>query len=169
MTAKKCFWDTAERIASDQAWSMLSDAEIAARPKIRLEVCERSPTGKALSYTIAARSDPPYERFEGRTLAEETQRLEGEICRSGELMTFEEFSVDRGFEGAIGLHAVVDAPSLTRDVVSGLIERFLALGEVSWRAEQPVPRNRLPETTYEQALRSGEEEESTSRALTARR
>jgi hypothetical protein len=96
---------------------------------------------------------PTYECFGNRTLREETASLESKICATDGPIVFEEYVIDRRFEGAMGVRIVVDAPSLTRDVVDRVIGRFLSLGEGNWRADSPVPRGDLPITTYDEALK----------------
>lgn len=158
-TASKRFWDTAGSIAFDRAWSSLSADEVAAMPNLKslFEVCARSPTGKPLAYKVAHRSERPYERFSGRTLAEETARIEAELCESNDLTVYEQYVVDRSFEGAVGVRMVVDAPSITREVVDQIVDGFLAMGEIDWCSEVPVARHKLPVVTYDRALRTNRE------------
>lgn len=153
-TASHRFWNIARDIAGDRAWSCLSEEEIAARRsyKSMLEVCERSSTGKPLSYRLSPQPKVTYARFDGRTLEEEIDRIEAELCASGELAIHEQHVIDRNFEGGVGVRIVVDAPSITRSVVDTVVERFLLAGETNWRSESPVPRSQLPTATYEAAL-----------------
>lgn len=155
-TASHRFWDIARDVVADRAWSCLSDEEIAARPsyKSMLEVCERSSTGKPLSYRLLPRPEVTYARFDGRTLEEEIDRIEAELCASGELAIHEQHVIDRSFEGGIGVRIVIDAPKITTTVVDAVVERFLSAGETNWRSEAPVPRSQLPTVTYKAALQA---------------
>jgi hypothetical protein len=158
-TAAQHFWRAVENAASDYVWQALSEAEIAAMPSWRsgLEVCERSSTGRPLSYRFAPRVEPTYERFEGRTRAEEIARIESELCASGAFPIYEQYVIDRKFEGALGVRVVVNVPRINRDVVDLVVERFLSMGETTWRSDVPVNRDALPTISYDQALQAAQQ------------
>ena len=44
------------------------------------------------------------------------------------------FAADRGYAYGVGLHAVVDEPTLDRAAVERCIQRFRDLGERDWSA-----------------------------------
>ena len=47
---------------------------------------------------------------------------------------------------------MVDAPHVDRAVIEAAIDRFRSLGEADWRAADPVPRERLPTMTQQEAF-----------------
>ena len=50
------------------------------------------------------------------------------------------------------LNVVIDAELIDKETVERVIDRFLELGETDWRAEPPVPRDKLPFITNMEAL-----------------
>jgi hypothetical protein len=55
------------------------------------------------------------------------------------------------------LHIVLDIEEINRESIEEAIRKFFAVGQKSWRAEKPVPRESLPRLTKHDALKNGEQ------------
>ena len=73
-----------------------------------------------------------YPQFKGRTFHAECERLEAHLLATDPPAIRESFAADRGYAYGVGLHAVVDEPTLDRAAVERCIQRFRDLGERDW-------------------------------------
>jgi len=67
----------------------------------------------------------------------------------------EQFDIDRGYAYGIGLHAVIDVPSIDVQAIDAFIQRFRSIGELPWKCDAPVPRHQLPRDTLEVLWKAG--------------
>lgn len=142
-TARKAFWDEVGSMASDRASAMLPEKEEPFDLDDLFEPVSFNAWGQATAYRMRER-DETYAEFGGLPRREYEARLEKEIIATEPPVIHESFSIDPGYEYGIGLKAVVDAEQINREIVETVIDRFFAIGETDWRADSPVPRDRLP-------------------------
>lgn len=146
ITAKKAFDDAVCSQARARTWADLSDAERHRETDWKVEPVDRSRTGKVLTYRMVMPEPVRYPQFDGRTFDEQVDLLKAAIARDEPPAIHESFALDRRYRYGIGLHIVVDVPTIDRAAVEAAMDRFMALGETDWVAAEPVPRDRLPVT-----------------------
>lgn len=151
VTARKAFWDEVGSMASGRARQLMPKEEKAWDISDLFEPASFNAWGQATTYRMRERNDT-YEAFGGLTRREYEAKLEKEIIAAEPPEIFESFTIDNGYEYGIGLNVVIDAELIDKETVERLIDRFLELGETAWRAESPVPRDRLPFETEMEAL-----------------
>ena len=151
ITARKAFWDEVGSIAFDRVWAVTPKEEKERDIFEDFEPVSFNAWGQTTAYRMRERNET-YEAFGGLTREEYKGKLEKEIVANESPEIFESFAIDRSYEYGIGLKVVVDAEQIDREIVELVIDRFLAVGETDWRAESPVPRNRLPFKTEMDAL-----------------
>lgn len=154
VTARKAFWDEAHNLAHTRVAAMLTPEELAEESKMEFVPAERSSTGKILTYQLAERKKMIFEQFGGLTFREQWKKVESEIVRNEPPSIHESFKLDRAYVYGIGLHIVLDAEIINQASIESAIDRFLAVGESDWQAALPVPRERLPTVSEQEALAS---------------
>ena len=152
ITAGEAFWDAVHNLAYERASAALSPEDWMQEHRFEFEPAQVLPSGKILTYRFKSREPVHHAAFDGRTLREQVEHLEREIVRHEPPAIHESFRTDRRYTHGIGLHAVVDAPHVDRAVIEAAIDRFRSLGEADWRAADPVPRERLPTMTQQEAF-----------------
>ncbi|SBW10971.1 conserved hypothetical protein [uncultured delta proteobacterium] len=157
-TARKAFWDEVGDMALKRTAAMLPREKGPFDIRDMFEPVSFNAWGQATSYTMRERNET-YEELGGMTRREFEAQLEKKIIASEPPEIYESFSIDRGYEYGIGLHVVVDSEMIDRETVERVIDRFFAVGETDWRAESPVPRDRLPFETEMEALMTIPEEQ----------
>ena len=75
-----------------------------------------------------------YDLLNGQTYREACDALETQLMQTMPTPS-ERFEIDSGYAYGIGLHAVVNVPTLDTAAIERTIMRFRALGERSWQAE----------------------------------
>jgi hypothetical protein len=101
---------------------------------------------------MAERAEHAYDCFGGLTLREYKEKTELEIIENEPPAIYESFETDPSYEYGTGLHAIVQAEEINREVIDSTIDKFRQVGEVDWQSEQAVPREVLPFETEETAL-----------------
>ncbi|PTR14371.1 hypothetical protein C8R31_10643 [Nitrosospira sp. Nsp2] len=149
-TATFEFWSRTSELASDRALSLLSREQQnqEGRPEFEGPFMR---DGK-MYYTLAKRTPQTYDCFGGLTLREYQKKTELEITENEPPPIYESFKLDPLYEYGIGLHAVVEAEEINREVIERTIDRFLEVGETDWQSTHPVPREALPVVSLEAAL-----------------
>lgn len=120
--------DRSFRLAYDQ----LSADEIKREFAIETISVPRTRPGQMRSRQWIQQPKQCYPQFEGRTFHEECERLEAKFLATDPPDIRESFAADRGYAYGVGLHAVVDEPTLDRAAVERCIQRFRDLGERDW-------------------------------------
>jgi hypothetical protein len=149
-TATDAFWSKTSELASERAFSLLSE-EQQKQEGLEFEGPFRNKDGEKY-YTMAERAEQAYDCFGGLTLREYKEKTELEIIENEPPAIYESFETDPSYEYGIGLHAIVLADEINREVIDSTIDRFRQVGEVDWQSEQPVSREVLPFETQETAL-----------------
>jgi hypothetical protein len=106
-------------------------------------------SGRKLHYTM--RKEEPVAAFRNKTRHEFMREYEAKLIHEDTGSTapiFEELDIVRNYEYGIGIQAIVDAPSITHEVIAALVAKFRAGGEKAWRSEHPVPHDHLPKDTF---------------------
>jgi hypothetical protein len=112
-------------------------------------------TGKRTGSTMNPEETDP--RLGDQTRSEYQAALESVLIQEDSGSTapvFEGWRIDRQFEYGIGIYAVVDVPWVDRQAIRDFLDRFRSQGETEWRADTPVPRDKLPRETFMQLLDS---------------
>ena len=151
ITACKAFWDEVGSLAFDRVWGVTPKEEKERDIFDDFEPVSFNAWGQATAYRMRERNES-HEAFGGLTRREYKAKLEKEIIANEPPEIYESFTTDDAYEYGIGLKVVVDAEQIDREIVELVIDRFLAVGETDWRAESPVPRDRLPFETEMDAL-----------------
>lgn len=145
-TAGMAFHDKVSDLAyAEVKASMTAEDYERAHPPLEFEPNKDSRTGKILSYSMVSHPQLPQEQFEGRTVREQREHLEGIIAKERPPEIFESFVLDPQYRYGCGLHIVVDEPTIDRAAIERAIDRFVANGEKGWTETVPVPRDRLPD------------------------
>lgn len=152
VTARRAFWDAAHNEAFARATTQLAASELDKEAKLEFEPADVSRTGKILSYRMVRQEPVRYKQFGGLTLTEQVDQLEAEIVRDDPPVIYESFRLDRSYAYGIGLRIVLDVDVVDRVSIEAAIDKFLAVGETDWQSTHPVPRERLPEESEDEAL-----------------
>lgn len=155
-TASMAFWDEVKQIAMDETIALLSPEEWEQETSYEFIPAECSQSGKVLTYQVRDKEVVYYPQLNDLTFSQYCQQLEQEIINTRPPLIYESFTTDYSYRYGIGLDIIVDAAEISQAVIEDAISRFIILGEVDWKAEQPVPRERLPHKAeaklYGQAL-----------------
>jgi len=149
ITANCAFWDTVENMAHDRAWKLLTPEEQSAETEMKFEPIW---SGGRRMYRLAERPKIAYEKFGGLSYGEYQDKLAADLIKDEPPEIFESFTTDRGYRYGIGLQMVIHVKEINRASVEEAIRRFRAVGEMDWRADQPVPRSELPFESAHAAL-----------------
>ena len=126
--------DEVEGRSFKAAYAQLNEQEIAREFAIETVAVPRTRPGQMRTRQWVQRPVQRYPQFEGRSFTEECLRLEANFLASDPPEVTERFEIDPSYAYGIGLHAVVDEPTLDRAAIERCIERFRKLGEREWRA-----------------------------------
>jgi hypothetical protein len=139
-TASRVFWSKVEAVASAKTQELITESGYVPE---RLSIKEfiknlNSRKPKVIHEVLGNLSERDYKKS-----------IIPQIILNDPPAVFESIKVDRTYESGLGLHIVIDVPSITHEVIVGVIERFLASGECEYEAEVPVPRESLPVETLD--------------------
>ena len=151
VTARKAFWDEVGSMASGRTRKLMPKEEKPWDIDDLFEPVSFNAWGQATAYRMREQNES-YDELGGMTRREYEAKLEKEIIATEPPEIFESFAIDKGYEYGIGLNVVIDAELIDKETVERVIDRFLELGETDWRAEPPVPRDKLPFITNMEAL-----------------
>lgn len=84
------------------------------------------------------------------------ENLEREIITEDPPAIYEFFKQDNSYVYGTGLHIVLDVEEINRETIEEAIHKFFALGQKSWRSENPVPRESLPYSTEHDTIKNEE-------------
>jgi hypothetical protein len=147
-TANQAYWDAISDLAFAEADRLcpknhddfnLKDWFIPVYDKV---------TGKKLHYLM--REPEIKAELGNQTLHQFVENYSSKLIRAdtGETApVFESFSIDKGYQYGIGLHAVMDVPHINAEAIETMIENFRSLGEQNWQSNIPVERSKLPNDT----------------------
>jgi hypothetical protein len=102
-------------------------------PRWTSHLIPRKRPGETRMYRMAFAPEQRYDVLSGQTYHEACDALETQLMQTLP-MPPERFEIDRGYAYGIGLHAVVNVPSLDTTAIERTIMRFRALGERNWQA-----------------------------------
>jgi hypothetical protein len=80
----------------------------------------------------------PLDIFDKRTYREQLQCLVKSFIEKDHIKVYESFKLDFTYRFGIGLYIVVDAESLTKDLINSSIKKFYDLGEIDWCSPKEV-------------------------------
>ena len=126
--------DEVEGRSFKAVYAQLNEQEIAREFAIETVAVPRTRPGQMRTRQWVQRPVQRYPQFEGRSFTEECQRLEANFLASDPPEVTERFEIDPSYAYGIGLHALVDEPTLDRAAIERCIERFRKLGEREWRS-----------------------------------
>lgn len=152
-TAREEFWNETGERAKARVSAMLSKEEQRQRSSLRFQPIEYNAWGQPTSF-ILMEHEERYPQFGDLTYNQYREQVEKEIITSGPPEIYESFTIDEKYEYGIGLFAVVDAESISRETIEQVIDRFLENGETDWRSETPVPRSKLPFETEMETMKT---------------
>lgn len=152
ITVRRAFWDAVSDLAYWRAASMLTPEEHAADCELKFEPAHFSGTGKVLTYKLVERARKRFEQFGGLTFFEQWEKFESEIARSEPPAIYESFKLDHDYAYGIGLRIVLDADVIDQSAVERAIARFREIGEIDWRASDPVSPGKLPSISEKEAF-----------------
>lgn len=154
ITARMAFWDAVWHLAFDRAYAQLDACEQSREFSHESVPATVSPTGKVLTVRMIWKEPVRYEQFGGLTFSEYKDRLKAQIIRDEPPVIHESFRMDRSYSNGVGLRIVLDVDRIDRPSIEAAIDRFFAVGETDWQSPQPVPRDRLPTVTKDEALKA---------------
>ena len=152
VTARKAFWDATHELAYFQTMAMLTPEEIATLCNLEFEPANFSTTGKVLGYRLIERKQLCFEKFNGLTFFEQLEKTESDIIRKTPPTIYETFQIDKNFGYGIGLFIILDVDLIDRSAIEQAINQFRLINEADWQSAIPVPRERLPEISKNEAL-----------------
>ena len=82
--------------------------------------------------------EPAHPAFGGKSRYETAKDKAKELALQGACPVFESIELDRSYRYGVGLHAVIDAPELTRERVESFILSFRAAGEAPFSGTRPI-------------------------------
>lgn len=148
-TAANAYWKEVDSLAFKKSWQLCPRDESGSFMDEFIPVyCETS--GKLLHYTM--REQPKLPELGDKTRSEFIRDYASKLIQEDEgdmlqIAPYFKFTWDR--EHGKGLHAVVDASCITREVIEATITNFQAFGEIEWQDVKPVERCKLPSDTFE--------------------
>lgn len=153
ITARQSAWYAAHGLAYKRMKSMMTPEEKSAWENLPMfGPSEVSSTGKVLSYTLTKQKEMRFKSFGDLSFYEQWEKLESEIIRDEPPTIYESFRLDRSYAYGIGLHIVLDVDVIDRVTIEQAIAKFREIGETDWQATNPVPRERLPVMSQNEAL-----------------
>lgn len=141
ITARRHSWDKVKSLAWDRTTALMSEEEQAAEFKLEFEPIVHH---RRKGYRLKPRERRNYAAFGGLTFEEYIEQVAAGIIRDEPPPVHESFRTDREYRYGIGLHIVVDAEEIDREVIETTIARFQDQGEADWTAPEPVSCERLP-------------------------
>jgi hypothetical protein len=102
-----------------------------------------------ISYQLINREKMRYDKFNGLTFSEHLEKMESDIIRETPPIVHESF---RSYVYGIGLSIILDVNIINRAAIEQAITQFRLLNETDWQAAIPVPRERLPVVSEQQAF-----------------
>jgi hypothetical protein len=149
-TANTAFFDEIEKMASNRAWAMLTPEEqrYEAVDSHEFIPCAWDRNGKVTRYSLEFKPDVLYPQFGGLSIYDYERQLEREIMNNEPPEVYECFDLDYSYPYGFGLHITLDVKTITIPVVERAIDRFFELDLKPWRAEKPIPREKLPYKWY---------------------
>ena len=152
VTARRAFWDAVQELAHQRATAMLTSEELADESKLEFVPADFSSTGKVLTYQLINREKMRYDKFNGLTFSEQLEKMEVDIIRETPPIIHESFRLDRSYVYGIGLYIILDVNIINQAAIEQAITQFRLLNETDWQAAIPVPRERLPVVSEQQAF-----------------
>ena len=152
VTARRAFWDAVQELAHQRTTAMLTSEELADESKLEFVPADFSSTGKVLTYQLINREKMRYDKFNGLTFSEHLEKMEVDIIRETPPIIHESFRLDRSYVYGIGLSIILDVNVINRAAIEQAITQFRLLNETDWQAAIPVPRERLPVVSEQQAF-----------------
>jgi hypothetical protein len=152
VTARRAFWDAVQELAHQRTTAMLTSEELADESKLEFVPADFSSTGKVLTYQLINREKIQYKKFNGLTFSEQLEKMEVDIIRETTPIIHESFRLDRSYVYGIGLSIILDVNIINQAAIEQAITQFRLLNETDWQAAIPVPRERLPVVSEEQAF-----------------
>jgi len=149
-TARLAFWDAVTDLALDRTFAKLTPEEQEEENKFE-RVLSHYKNGQRY-YTLKENPERTYDKLNGLSLREYWEKLENEIARNEPPVIYESFRLDTSYRYGIGLYIVIDAGSINRMVIEQAIDRFYEIGEKTWQAVEPVPREKLPYESERESL-----------------
>ncbi len=148
-TANQAYWDAIRDLAFTEADRLCPKNHDDFNIKDWLIPVYDKITGKKLHYVM--REPEIKAELGNQTFHQFVEEYSSKLIRAdiGETApVFESFSIDKGYQYGIGLHAVIDVPYINAEVIETMIEKFRSLGEQNWTSSIPVERSKLPNDTF---------------------
>lgn len=146
-TASMAFWDEVEQLAMDETIALLSPEEWECECSYEFIPAQYGKNDKILTYQMREKEVIHYPQLNNLTFTQYCKQLEQEIIDTRPPLIYEAFATDYSYRYGIGLNIIIDAAGINQAVIEAAITRFIAMGEVDWKAEQPVVREQLPYKT----------------------
>lgn len=146
ITANEAFWRETSKRASEIAEQKLldvgidrhkTDNDLSTREKIQLWFNQPKPT---------------YDIFDGRTFQEEKERIEAGLILNAPPVIQESLVRDEQHPSGIYFELIVDVPKIDASVIEAVAQKLRATNASAYVIEQPVARERLPATTFHEAM-----------------
>ncbi|ADU72668.1 hypothetical protein [Pantoea sp. At-9b] len=136
ITAELALRDAIESRTFEKASSLLNEQE--RQQEFRMETRPNfNAKGKIVSHTLIRQQEQEYSIFDGLTFSQYVQKCEGEMTRDVPIIC-RGYQYLPGYVYGRGLRIIVDAPSLSLQVIEAAIADFRARGEVEWCSAEPV-------------------------------
>ncbi len=141
ITTTRAFWDAVEEMAYTRAWEMLTPEEQEFEAEMTFEAIR---SGGKRMYRLVEKPKRVYEKFGGLAYNEYQDKLIDEIIQNEPPDICESFTTDSSYCYGTGLYMVLHREEVNRKTIEEAIGRFRSVGEIDWRAAEPVPRDELP-------------------------
>lgn len=137
VTATQQFWDETRLLAEERVSSLLINEQ--EEDGLKWE-------GPFLAngqkyFRMVERQPRVYACLGGLTRREYEEQCEREIIENEPPVIHESFTIEPGHRYGIGLHAVIQADEINREVIERTIERFREVGEKNWQSSIPFHAN----------------------------
>jgi len=150
-TAADEFWRRVDEQVYDEVKARLTPEEHEAQTTLEFIPCEPI-LGRRQGYVIKPSPTVAYDSLGGLTYEAYKIRRREDIIRDNPPVIHERWVCDPGYAYGTGVSFIVDAPSIDQAVIERAIHQFKAMGETDWVNPVPVPRENLPQVTYQAAL-----------------
>ncbi|EMA5681493.1 hypothetical protein U3Z00_003606 [Salmonella enterica] len=137
ITAQMAFNDAVHAQAFDETRRLLNKNE--RENEFRMETRPNyDAKGKILSHTMVFRKPSEYAIFGGLTFSQYVHKREQEIARDDPPIIHCCYRFLPNYAYGLGLQMIVDAPSLSQQIIEAAISDFRLRGECEWHSPKPV-------------------------------
>jgi hypothetical protein len=111
-----------KELVRNRAWELADELA----PEWELPLFDGAVKDPTTGHYVSRRREPVrYPELENMTRLDWCESQHQKIADSGDIQVFEKWTLQHNYHRGIGLHATIDVPALTIEVVNAFIDRFL--------------------------------------------